>query len=111
MRVVGHIYLLLSPLPRGFHERPQILTLSYFRVVKEYVGMDREEDQTPIEDQSAPGSLGDPAPGASEHSMSSPINWDEDEPKAEVSHDERPTGLMAPSPERPPPSVPVVAST
>ncbi len=56
--------------------------------------MDREEDQTPNEAQSTPESRGDAAPGAPEQSMSSPINWDEDEERtASASHDERPDGL------------------
>ena len=69
--------------------------------------MDREEDQTSIEGQSTPESLGDPAPRAPEPSMLSPINWDEDEEeKTSASHDERPAGLMAPSLEQPAPERP-----
>ena len=64
--------------------------------------MDREEDQTPIGAETTPESLGNPGPSAPEEPMSSPINWDEDEEqRASASREERPTGLMAPSRERP----------
>ncbi|MGC2486410.1 MAG: hypothetical protein WA359_09235, partial [Acidimicrobiales bacterium] len=41
--------------------------------------MDKDEEQTPIEGQGTPESRGDPSASAPQASMSSPINWDDDE--------------------------------
>ncbi len=63
--------------------------------------MDKEEDQTPIEGPGTPEPMSGPTPDAPDQSMSSPINWDEEEETTSGGEGERAASSTAPTLEQP----------